>query len=172
MRPTFQQRRKRAIIIGILCAIILFALAEGKTILLFINGPKIPGYATSAPAGKFIDLDWKAMQQGQWKYGNKPIVPQTVIALSQKQVHLKGFLLPLHTAGVSSQFFIACKPRGCYFCNPPGVAEVVQINMANGKQLDPTDWPVSVYGTLKVASGAPDDQMLYVINDAVMVAGI
>lgn len=51
-------------------------------------------------------------------------------------------------------------------------AEVVQINIANGKQVESTDWPVSVYGTLKVANDDLDDQVLYIINDVVMVAGI
>jgi hypothetical protein len=84
-------------------------------------------------------------------------------------VNLSGYLLPLHTPGVSSQFFIAEQPRGCYFCNPPGVAEVVQINIAGGKQLEPTDRPVQVYGTFKLASGAPSDSALYMINDATLV---
>jgi len=171
MALTFQQRRKRAIVSGLLIAIVLVAVTFGKDLVQLITGPKIPGYATSVPSGQYVDLDWKALQQAQWEYGTKPVVPQPVQALSGKLVHVKGFLLPLHQAGVSAQFFMAEKPRGCYFCNPPGVAEVAQINMANGKQLNPTDWPVSVYGTLKVATGAAEDQMLYTINDAVMVAG-
>jgi hypothetical protein len=55
---------------------------------------------------------------------------------------------------------------GCPFCYPPGPAEVAQVNVAGGRMLDDTDWPVHVYGRFKVASGAPTDSVLYTVDDA------
>ncbi len=152
--------------IGIISWIVL----SDNILTQLVIGPKLPGYASHAPAGQYIDLDWKILQEGRWKYGTKPIVNPQIAELSGKLVHLKGFMLPLHEAGLTSQFFVAGKPRGCYYCNPPGIAEIAQINTENGKKLNPTDWPVSIYGIFKVATGKPDDQMLYTVDNAVLVA--
>ncbi|MEI6519386.1 MAG: DUF3299 domain-containing protein [bacterium] len=167
-----QKKRKRNILIaiGVIVLLLVIWVMSDKDLMQLVIGPKLPGYSKHAPSGQYADIDWKNLQQGCWEYGKKPIVKPDIAQMSDKYVHVKGFMLPFHEAGPSSQFFIAGRPRGCYFCNPPGVAEIVQVNVANGKQLDLTDWPVSIYGTLKVATGKPDDKMLYIIDNAVVVA--
>jgi hypothetical protein len=148
---------------------LLLLLILGKPLYQALAPGDIPGYAKTAPTGDYTPLSWPLIQQGQWQYGQPPIVDNSIKQLDGRTVNLSGYLLPLHTPGVSSQFFIAEQPKGCYFCNPPGVAEVVQINVAGGKQLEPTDRAVQVYGALKVASGAPTDSVLYTINDATLM---
>jgi hypothetical protein len=165
-----KRHKKRILFICILFALLIFWVMADKDLRQLVTGPTLPGYAKSAPAGQFTDIEWKILQQGRWKYGEKPVLIHQIVSLSGKPVHLKGFMLPFHEAGQSSQFFIAEKPRGCYFCNPPGEAEVVQVNIAGNKQLDLTDWPVSVYGILKVAEGKADDKILYLIDDVVIMA--
>ncbi|HEX2949944.1 MAG TPA: DUF3299 domain-containing protein [Armatimonadota bacterium] len=161
-----QQRRNKHITFGAVI-VILIAFAANP-IWQAISGPKVPGYLKKAPAGHYTLVNWHNVQRGQWEYGKKPIVPQDVAKLQGKRVCIQGYLLPLHNPGVSSQFFIAPKPRGCYYCNPPGVSEVVQINIKDGKQLSPPDWnwPVKAYGVFHVATGATNDQVLYALNDS------
>lgn len=163
-------KQKRFIFFGVLILLVTIWVMADKDLRQFITGPDLPGYASGAPSGEYANLDWKLLQQGEWPYGKKPVINKQIMALSGKKVRLKGFMLPLHDAGPSSQFFIAEQPRGCYFCNPPGVAEVAQINIAGSKQINITDWPVSAYGILKIASGKPDEKMMYTIDEVVIVA--
>jgi len=155
--------------LALLALPLLALLILGKPLINALTPGNIPGYAKDPPSGNYAPLSWPLIQQGQWQYGQPPVVDYSLQQLDGRAVMLSGYLLPLHTPGVSSQFFIAEQPKGCYFCNPPGVAEVVQINVAGGKELQPTDRPVQVYGAFKVASGAPTDSVLYVINDATLM---
>ena len=127
-----------------------------------------PGYASVAPQGDWHELAWANLYRGKWEQGHKPVLPDAVAAEVGKPVKLKGFLLPLHDAAESSEFFLAKSPGGCYFCNPPGVAEVVMVSIHGNHKLAPTDLPVNVYGKFSAATGGPDDQCLYVVKDATM----
>lgn len=160
---TAKQRRRRGMFIGM--AIVLIIIGY-----VLLTPPS--GYALHAPAGSFAPLEWKHLQEGQWNNKSKPVIANEVKRLDGQQVVLHGFLLPLHKPAAASQFFVAGRPRGCYFCNPPGVSEVAQVNVAGGKELPFTDLPVTIYGRLKVATGSPDDEMLYIIDDATLTAGI
>ncbi len=171
MARNIHQQRKMATSIGLIVVLGIVALAIGKDVLAYLEGPKLPGYVATAPAGVYAALDWTALHQGQWPAGGKPVIPAPVVALTGKAVCLKGFLLPLHQGADSTQFYLAEKPRGCFFCNPPGIADVVELNTLHGARLPVTDWPVTVYGTLHPATGAASDQTLYTIDDAVLHAG-
>lgn len=164
-------RRRLVLGLAFLIPVALFAVANAGFIKGLIFAPTLPGYVKTAPVGEFAPLDWKQLEQGQWNYRSKPIVPPAVLAQNGKPVVVRGYLLPLHTPGEASQFFVAKNPRGCYFCSPPGVAEVVQVNVAGGRLLTPTDWPVSVYGIFKAATGQPGEEMLYTIDDAQLKIG-
>ena len=165
MRKTtaFQQKRRRAITLGVIIAVISVAY-------VLIKPPA--GYALRPPTGSYASIQWKALQAGQWRVKQKPVVVDAVRQLNGKPVVLKGFLIPLHTPSASSDFFFSERPRGCYFCNPPSISEVVQVTVHGGKEIPFTDLPVTVYGKLKVASGAPTDDMLYSIDDATLTAGL
>lgn len=171
MALSYRQRKQRATLFSILAVLAVLIMVFGKMAVEYITGPKIPGYATAVPAGTFADLDWKVMLKGHWEYGEVPFIPASVQPLAGKPVRLKGFLLPLHKPGISSEFFLAPKPRGCYFCNPPGASEIAQINIAGGKELQPTSWPVTVFGTLKLATAEGSGQVLYTLDNVVMMAG-
>jgi len=164
-------RRRLVIGLAFLVPIALFAATNAKFLKQLLFAPNLPGYVKAVPAGDFAQLDWTQLQQGQWDFKTKPVVPPAVLAQNGKPVTVRGYLLPLHTPGEASQFFVARNPRGCYFCSPPGVAEVVQVNVAGGKLLTPTDWPVSVFGTFKAATGQPGEDMLYTIDDAQLKLG-
>ena len=79
------------------------------------------GYAAHAPAGNLYPAGMEATQAGQWENKSKPVIVDEVKRLNGQQVKLQGFLLPLHEPAAAAQFFVADRPRGCYFCNPPGI---------------------------------------------------
>jgi len=170
MALTVLQRRRRRDTIITLCvaAVILLALF-GKSIVQAVVLPDMPGYAKVPPGGNFVPLDWKVMKKGKWESNASPTAPAELLAQNGKMVVLKGFLLPLHQGSESSEFYIAENPRGCFFCNPPGMAEIAHVLVAGGTKVAPIDWPVKVYGKFKVATGKGDEATLYAIDDATMV---
>jgi hypothetical protein len=165
MAMTVQQRRKRDILIVAVAVVLLLGAAVGRSVFQSLFEPLPPGYLTAAPAGDFAKLEWDLLLQGQMPFDGDLWVPEAIKTLHGKPVSVRGFLLPLHKPGASSEFFIAPKPRGCYYCNPPGVSEVVQVNIANGDKLQITGHPITAYGTFSVAQ-TTSDAVLYTINDA------
>lgn len=162
-----QQRRARLKLILLIAAgIVVFAALQSPALLH--RHP--PGYEEKPPPGQFHGLNWSELQRANWVYGQTPMLPEGLLDLDGKPVTARGFLLPLHSPGRASQFFMSDKPGGCYFCSPPGVSSVIQLNLAGGKKLDMCTATVDVYGTFHVATGAPTDRVLYWIDDAVLVA--
>lgn len=147
---------------------LLLLVIGGKCWLDVVNAPVPTGYLCAPPPGEYARPKWDDLRAGKWTYRHRPTVVKSVAELDGKPVRIDGYLLPLHVAGLSSQFFISQRPRGCYFCNPPGIAEVVQVNIKDKRLMDITDDYVHVFGRLKIATGAPTDQTLYAVDDAVM----
>jgi len=166
---TRQRRQRRDATLGIIGVLVLAGIFLGPALLHELIVPDMPGYVKKAPAGVFTAIDWRNMLKATWPSNGHPIVPDVVKAQEGKMVMVHGFMLPLHKPGVSSEFFVAQKPRGCYFCNPPGVSEVVKVHIAGDKQIAPTDWPVKAFGKFHSASSAQDDVM-YTIDDATLMA--
>jgi hypothetical protein len=134
-----------------------------------IMHPRPPGYAAKAPAGHYVPIDWPKLQEGDWAYGHKPVLPEGVGDLQGKPVVSRGFLLPLHIPGRASQFFTSDQPRGCPFCNPPGVSQIIQVNLAGGTELMPVGGMVDIYGTFHIATGAKTDRVMYWIDNATVM---
>jgi hypothetical protein len=167
--PVTLARRKKRLYGGIaICAVVLVVF--GKTLtqtIVAASAPPPPGYVDAATMSGAPDLNWDELYKGRWERKQKPSVPQNVASMDGQAVRVKGFMLPLHEPGDASEFFLAKSPGGCYFCNPPGVSEVVTAETEGGKKMSPTQMPVYAYGRLHVATGGPDDKALYVIDHAV-----
>ncbi len=136
--------------------------------------PKVNDLVTSrgpaeGPQGAFGELKWEDLHAGRWPPKGQPRVVPAVAELAGKPVHLRGFLLPLHQAAEASEFFLAAWPGSCPFCFPPSVSDVVVLVTPGGKKMPLTDLPVDVYGILKLATGGPNDDALYVIRDMTFV---
>ena len=163
-----KKARKRTLLI-IVGVVVLFVAMQSKSLVQAIVAPSPPGYDKTKPAGDYTPLDWDTLQKGAWTYGSKPRLAEGMAALEGKPVTVRGYMLPLHSAAVGGQWFFASKPRGCYFCNPPGISDVIEINMPKSKEIEPSTWQVDVYGTFHMAQGKPSDALLYWIDDAVVV---
>lgn len=149
-----------------LATAMVVVLLLGLVVYFLDRAPDMPGYVKQAPQGEFVKLDWDELTRGKWDGGGKPACPASVMAANGKQVEVCGFITPFHEAGASAVMFVTGQPRGCYFCNPPGVSEVVMVKVKGGRKLDQATNSVNVYGKFKVADGSGKDESLYVIEDA------
>jgi len=154
--------------IGLVFTAVLLGVFVVPAVLKAVVAPKLPGFATKAPAGAYTDLDWKILTKGDVTTDDKPLIPAPIKALNGKLVSVRASMIPFHSDTTSSRWYLAEKPRMCYFCSPPGIAEVVEVDVAGGKQVPITDWSVRAYGKLKVATGKRGEA-LYTIEDAVLV---
>jgi hypothetical protein len=114
-------------------------------------------------------LPWEQLRQGRWDMDKPPTIPASIAALSGHSVTISGYLLPLHGAEESADLFLAQRAGGCFFCNPPGIADVVLIHVAKGKQIPIVSNPVRVYGRFHSATDGGNDESLYIIQDATVV---
>lgn len=166
-RTSRQLRRKRRdTIIGVIAVMALVAFVLGPSLIHALIVPDMPGYLKHQPAGNYTPLDWEVLLKGDWPADGSPKVPPAVQAMDGKQVALHGFMAPPHQPGAASVFYVSAKPRGCYFCYPPGIMEVARIKIAGAQEIQYTDWPVMVYGKFRVATGNSQDETLYMIDDA------
>ena len=145
--------------IAIIGGLVAYAAVQSYLHNGVVSSAPIPaGYTYRAPKSHYEEVTWPTLKQGQWPRGGKPLAPEAVKTLDGQPTLIKGFLLPLHNASASSEFFISTKPGGCPFCNPVGVADVVLLHTHGNRKMEVINLPVMAYGTLHVASGAPTDQ--------------
>ena len=170
MATTFQQRRRRAIIIGIIIALAILGFGFSDAIKETFTG--VPGYARQPPAGKHVDLLWPALESASWEAGEQPMAPDDVKALVGERVRLRGFIYPISEHYDSaSRIYLAPKPSSCYFCSPPAVTEMVEVNIANERMVRIFDnRSITVFGVFRVAT-TPDAAALYYIDDATLMLG-
>jgi hypothetical protein len=128
--------------------------------------PAGDGGAETAASAEPGELNWDELMAGRWESGKQPLVPDSIARLDGQQVRLRGFAIPLHDAAESTCLFVAQMPRGCYFCQPPGIAEVVVVEIAGGRKMPLRDKPLRVRGVLRLGSGKDDDAALYTIVEA------
>jgi hypothetical protein len=164
-----EKRARLRTILIIVGVVLLFVGMQSKSLVQAILAPTPPGYSKTPPPGKWQFLDWDTLQKTRWQYGIQPKLPEGLAEFEGQPVRVRGFMLPLHAATKGSQWFVSARPRGCYFCDPPGVAEVIQVNMPEGQDIEPSTWQVDVYGTFHIAPGQPSDSVLYWIDEAVVV---
>lgn len=166
---TFRQKRRLARGILALLFVGVIGFLVGPTVIAAYSVPNVEGYLKAAPPGAYTPLSWDGLSKGKWPNNSSPTVPGDIGACDGTLVFVKGFALPLHQAGEADTLFVAKYPRGCYFCNPPGIADVVIVKIAGSRKVPLLDRPVSAYGRLHVAAGSDDDEGLYTITDAVLV---
>jgi hypothetical protein len=99
------------------------------------------GMVDEKKAGSDASLD--AMRQ----------IPEEVRALSEKEVSLTGFMLPMRFEGKVTTEFLLLKNQGmCCYGVPPKITEWVNVQMT-GKGVEAImDQPVTVCGTFHVGA--------------------
>lgn len=165
----YQQRRKRAIFAGVIIGIAILSYVLAEPIKETFFG--IPGYVVSPPAGSFLSLPWVKLEAANWESGKKPIIPTEISTLAGKKVYISGFVYPMSEHYDSSErIYLAPKPSSCYFCTPPAVNQVIEVNTAGAKKIKVLDnRSIEIFGELRIAKNADDTALYYLDNAIVML---
>lgn len=119
-------------------------------------------------------LGFETMGQAiKGKDGN-PVFPQTIMPMEGGPVALIGFMVPYDQLDDMTYCMILPSYVGCYFCEPPSLAQVAFVRQAgrDDKVKKPfIEEPVLVSGTLMLYRDGSDhpghlSQFLYVIDHA------
>ena len=123
------------------------------------------GLAFGARAEELVS--WKTFAQVEVARSSTGIVPRfsdSVAVLDQKQVKVRGFMLPLDTGEKHALFVLSAVPPTCAFCMPGGPEAVVEVRAK--RPLAYTDDAVTVSGKLSVLKSDPTG-IFYRLTDAV-----
>jgi hypothetical protein len=123
--------------------------------------------ALSFPVAAQDVVPWKTFAQVQVSKTKDGFVPQfsdSVAALDQKEVTIRGFMLPLESGEKHVFFILSAVPPTCSFCMPGGPDAVVEVRAKRG--LAYTESAVEVRGKLSVLKNDPTG-IFYRLTDAV-----
>ncbi|OHX65595.1 hypothetical protein [Flammeovirga pacifica] len=112
---------------------------------------------------KLLNVDW------EYKYSEEfemdipfPLFTDEVKALSEKEVVIKGFVLPVETE--DNSIMLSVYPfSSCFFCGGAGPESVVAIFLKNHREIDEEE--VSFKGTLHLND--QETGLIYELKDAV-----
>ena len=101
-------------------------------------------------------IDWQTLADVEYKtiYDEeagyvymKPIFGETLQSLNGKEVHLKGYVLPMDVEG--SQYALSAFPySSCFFCGGGSKESVVELSLANKKADFELDQVITIKGKL------------------------
>jgi uncharacterized protein len=123
------------------------------------------GVAFAAHAQEVVP--WKTFAQVEMARSSTGIVPrfsESIAALDQQQVKVRGFMLPLDVGEKHALFVLSAVPPSCAFCMPGGPEAVVEVRAK--RPLAYTDDAVTVSGKLSVLRSDPTG-IFYRLTDAV-----
>ena len=101
--------------------------------------------------------DWEVLAEVSLVEQGVMFVPSfgpTVQALSDREVRLRGFMLPLEEAPRQQHFILSANPvQNCFFCLPGGPESMVEVKLS-----EPVDFkydPIVVRGKLELLTDDP-----------------
>jgi hypothetical protein len=101
---------------------------------------------------------------------DKPIFTKEVLAFSNKQIILPGYMVPFENGMKGSHFMLSSLPlNACFFCGAGGPETVVEIFLS--KPITYTDKPVEIKGKLILNDKDPD-KMIYQLVDAEFLGAV
>jgi hypothetical protein len=101
---------------------------------------------------------------------DKPIFTKDVLALSNKQITLPGYMVPFENGMKGTHFMLSSLPlNACFFCGVGGPETIVEVFLA--EPIAYTDKPVEVKGKLILNDKNPD-KMIYVLEKAEFLGAV
>lgn len=110
-------------------------------------------------------LPWSVVTQTSLDRQYKPTFPRYLRELDGKKVTLSGFMQPVGGEPDQGVFLVIEYPVGCWYCEMPGMAAMIYVEMPQGRGQAFTRDPIQVTGTLKLNANDPED-FLYAIRGA------
>jgi hypothetical protein len=113
---------------------------------------------------------WKTLftvKYGDWRSTFNPVFPAAVKVLENKQIIIKGFLIPLQEQKKHTNFLLSAFPFDqCFYCGKAGPETVIEVTVKNG--IKATDKIIQLKGTLQLNSQDPT-HLFYIIDDGELV---
>ena len=101
---------------------------------------------------------------------DKPIFTKELLALSNKEVTLPGYMVPFENGMKGSHFMLSSMPlNACFFCGVGGPETVVEVFLT--KSIIYTDKPIEVKGKLVLNNSNPD-KMIYLLESAEFLGAV
>jgi hypothetical protein len=100
-----------------------------------------------APDGVTI-VRWETIGDFEYEEGMK--LPEEVLALDGKRVALSGYMDSMGELASIKEFVLSESVAGCCFGTPPGLNQLVLVNMKSKKGVAYSDDAIVVVGTLRV----------------------
>lgn len=92
--------------------------------------------------------------------------PRALVAISNKSLTIRGFILPLEATSRSAHFMLVRRNTGCPFCPPNAPTEAVEVFAA--KPVDYTGEEIAVTGRLGL-QGTSDQGLFFRLDSATAV---
>ncbi|MEO0896646.1 MAG: DUF3299 domain-containing protein [Bacteroidota bacterium] len=109
-----------------------------------------------------ISFGMNQTEDGQFSYPI-PSFPEDIKALNEKEVIIKGYMIPLNIEG--TEYAISAFPNAaCFFCGAAGQESVMRIEIKNSRRKYAVDSFKTFKGTLHL-NYLPDD-LLYILKEA------
>lgn len=134
--------------------------------LLFFYFPSQAQQVGAWQALADVKIEKKMDKSGKYEI-EFPVFGNTVKALANKEIVLKGYIIPLEELQGQNYFVFSALPYSmCFFCGNAGPETVIEVKT---KATIPfTDKQISIKGKLQINEGDPD-HLMYILNEAVQV---
>ncbi len=139
--------------------------------VLYIIFLLLPAYLQAQQVGAWktladIRIEKKMDKSGKYEI-DFPIFGSTVKALTNKEIVLKGYIIPLEELQGQNYFVFSALPYSmCFFCGNAGPETVIEVNTKTAIPF--TDRQISIKGKLQLNENNPD-HLLYILNEAEQV---
>jgi len=101
---------------------------------------------------------------------DKPIFTKELLALSNKQITLPGYMVPFENGMKGTHFILSSLPlNACFFCGVGGPETVIEIFLKTAVTY--TDKPVEIKGKLILNDSNPD-KMVYILEAAEFLGAV
>lgn len=115
-------------------------------------------------------VSWETLAQVSVTRQKDRYVPEfskQILALDQREVKLKGFMVPLEAGLAQKHFLLSALPSDCAFCMPGSAEQFAEVLAKKPVKNNVVD-PITVSGTFVLVR---DDSggLLYRLTEAVMI---
>jgi len=113
-----------------------------------------------------VKIEKKMDKSGKYEI-DFPVFGNTVKAMANKEIVLKGYIIPLEELQGQNYFVFSALPYSmCFFCGNAGPETVIEVKTKAAIPF--SDKQISIKGKLQINESNPD-HLMYILNEAVQV---
>ncbi len=113
-------------------------------------------------------LPWSVLSETKVARKFKPAFPKYLQELDGKRVTVDGYMQPLGEDLDCAAFIVVENPIGCWYCEMPGIANMLQVEMPAGKTFTYSRKRIRIEGTLMLNATDPEN-FLYTVTKAKVI---